>query len=142
MQSVTLCTLHKYVRERKGGVIQFRDDEDDWMDQVLVRETRGQGKGLFAARDIPKGASITVYVGREVLCGEEIDRYTMTNVRETRTLRADPEMLLAGAHFVNEGSRVEERNATISNWFVWEATRDIRRGEQILGYTRRSDRRQ
>ena len=114
-------------------VIYYLDDSGIWIPQFIVKLSLGKGRGLFAARRIDAHQSITVYIGESLdICRG--NAYTLTNIDETMTVRADKRLLLGGAHFINEGETPRTRNCEIGPNFIFESTKVIEYGEEILTF--------
>jgi len=57
-------------------IVQYKDDDEKWVDQFTVKESVGCGRGLFANRDFAADEIITIYAG--ILCelGSHSAKYT------------------------------------------------------------------
>ncbi len=108
---------------------------------ITVRNSRIHGRGVFAAKRIPKGTRIIEYLGDRVTHAEADKRYDDHDPNDNHTFLfiVDPRTVIdAGvggnaARFINHScdgnceSVIQERRVFI------EATRDIAKGEE-LGY--------
>jgi hypothetical protein len=107
----------------------------------VVRDSKIHGKGVFAKRDIPKGTRVVEYLGDRITHKEADQRYADHDPNDNHTFLfiVDRRTVIDGgvagndARFINHScdgnceSEIEKSRVYI------EATRDIRKGEE-LGY--------
>ena len=116
----------------------------------MVRRSPIQGRGVFAARPIPKGARIVEYTGEKISWSESDRRYddaamarhhTFLFILSTRTV-IDAAVRGSEARFINH-SCTPNCESVIEGGRIWiEATRRIRTGEELsydYAYARSGD---
>ena len=105
-----------------------------------VRRSRIQGRGVFAARRIPKGTRIIEYTGEKISWAESDRRYDDTTMRRHHTFlfilssRTVVDGAVGGnaSRYINH-SCAPNAEAIIYGREIWiEAVRDIRTGEELV----------
>jgi hypothetical protein len=137
-ETVDVSNWNQYIRHWWSNtdiLICYLDDNRTWVPQFLVKSVANKGRGLFAARRIDAHQSITVYIGdKHDITENNGDAYTLTNMDESLTIRANKNMILGGAHLINEGETSGTRNCEIGPRFIFESTTSIEKGDEILTY--------
>ena len=108
---------------------------------IKVRNSRIHGKGVFAARSIPRGTRIAEYVGERLSHAEADARYADNPIEDNHTFLfiVDRRTVIDATHGGNESRFINHScdgncESVIDNRRVFiETTRDVEKGEE-LGY--------
>lgn len=104
----------------------------------IIKNSKIEGKGMFAAEDIPKGTTIIEYLG-EKITNEEADKREIENDKTGRTyiFYLDDKYSLDGAVGGNDSIFVNHSCEPNCNYvykkgrIFYEAKRDIKKGEEL-----------
>lgn len=136
-ETVNITNWRRYIKHIVADyneiLIYYLDDSGIWIPQFIVKSSYRKGRGLFAARQINAHQSITVYIGdkSDTCVG---NAYTLTNFDETVTIQTNKRMILGGAHLINEGETPRVRNCEIGPNFIFESSKTIEEGDEILTF--------
>jgi SET domain-containing protein len=99
------------------------------MSDVIVKESKIHGKGVFAARDFKKGESITKWDTSRTMTKEELQNASKEDKRYITVMNGKTVVMQEPERYVNHSCNP---NTIIKN-FSDVARRDIKTGEEITG---------
>jgi hypothetical protein len=107
---------------------------------VVVRKSAIQGRGVFATRDIEKGARVVEYVGERITHDEAEDRYDDEEMRRHHTFVfsiddkhcVDASVGGNEARFINHSCEPNAFTRVVRSRIFVIAGRDIAKGEEVL----------